>query len=72
LAAKSWGQRDPSIGFTPEVDGHPWRSAEALALVRGAAGEDAWAPVLALDAAVLQPGTIRVGDEVTLVHEGPP
>jgi uncharacterized protein YcbX len=24
------------------VDGHPWESAEAGALVRGAAGEDAW------------------------------
>ena len=26
----------------PLVNGHPWRSAEALALVRRAAGEDAW------------------------------
>lgn len=26
----------------PLVDGHPWRSAAALALVRGAAGDDAW------------------------------
>ena len=26
----------------PLVDGHPWRSAEALALVRTAAGDDAW------------------------------
>jgi uncharacterized protein len=26
----------------PLVDGHPWQSAEALALVRNAAGEDAW------------------------------
>ena len=26
----------------PLVDGHPWRSAEALALVRRAAGSDAW------------------------------
>lgn len=26
----------------PRVDGHPWESAEAGALVRGAAGEDAW------------------------------
>lgn len=26
----------------PLVDGHPWRSAEALALVRKAAGDDAW------------------------------
>lgn len=26
----------------PLVDGYPWRSAEALALVRRAAGEDAW------------------------------
>jgi uncharacterized protein YcbX len=26
----------------PLVDGHPWRSAEALALVRAAAGHDAW------------------------------
>jgi uncharacterized protein YcbX len=27
---------------SPRVDGHPWESAEAGALVRGAAGEDAW------------------------------
>lgn len=26
----------------PLVNGHPWQSAEALALVRGAAGGDAW------------------------------
>lgn len=26
----------------PLVDGHPWQSAEALALVREAAGDDAW------------------------------
>jgi uncharacterized protein YcbX len=26
----------------PLIDGHPWRSAEALALVRRAAGSDAW------------------------------
>ena len=26
----------------PLVDGHPWQSAEALALVRTAAGDDAW------------------------------
>jgi uncharacterized protein YcbX len=26
----------------PLVNGHPWQSDEALALVRGAAGEDAW------------------------------
>ena len=26
----------------PLVNGHPWRSDEALALVRGAAGDDAW------------------------------
>jgi len=26
----------------PLVDGHPWQSAEALALVRNAAGDDAW------------------------------
>jgi len=26
----------------PLVDGHPWQSAEALALVKEAAGEDAW------------------------------
>jgi uncharacterized protein YcbX len=26
----------------PLVDGHPWQSAEALALVRKAAGDDAW------------------------------
>ena len=26
----------------PLVNGHPWRSAEALALVRKAAGDDAW------------------------------
>lgn len=26
----------------PLVNGHPWESPEALALVRGAAGEDAW------------------------------
>lgn len=26
----------------PRVDGHPWRSADALALVRKAAGDDAW------------------------------
>jgi uncharacterized protein YcbX len=26
----------------PLVNGHPWRSAEALALVRAAAGDDAW------------------------------
>ncbi len=27
---------------TPRIDGHPWNSAEALALVKSAAGEDAW------------------------------
>ena len=27
---------------SPLVDGHPWQSAEALALVRRAAGNDAW------------------------------
>lgn len=26
----------------PRVDGHPWQSEEALALVKGAAGPDAW------------------------------
>ena len=26
----------------PRVNGHPWKSAEALALVRAAAGDDAW------------------------------
>jgi uncharacterized protein YcbX len=26
----------------PRIDGHPWDSGEALALVRGAAGRDAW------------------------------
>jgi uncharacterized protein YcbX len=26
----------------PLIDGHPWRSAQALTLVRQAAGEDAW------------------------------
>ena len=26
----------------PRIDGHPWDSAEALALVRGAAGAEAW------------------------------
>lgn len=26
----------------PLIDGHPWQSAEALALVKAAAGEDAW------------------------------
>jgi uncharacterized protein YcbX len=26
----------------PRIDGHPWKSAEALALVRRAAGSDAW------------------------------
>lgn len=26
----------------PRIDGHPWHSEEALALVKGAAGEDAW------------------------------
>lgn len=31
-----------SPGGTPLVNGHPWDSAEAAALVRGAAGEDAW------------------------------
>lgn len=29
-------------GGVPRIDGHPWDSAEALALVRNAAGEDAW------------------------------
>ncbi len=26
----------------PLVDGHPWRSVKALALVKQAAGDDAW------------------------------
>ena len=26
----------------PQIDGHPWNSPEALALVKGAAGADAW------------------------------
>ena len=26
----------------PRIDGHPWDSADALSLVKGAAGEDAW------------------------------
>ena len=26
----------------PHIDGHPWNSPEALALVKGAAGADAW------------------------------
>jgi hypothetical protein len=26
----------------PRINGHPWNSAEALALVKGAAGADAW------------------------------
>lgn len=29
-------------GGVPRIDGHRWDSAEALALVRNAAGEDAW------------------------------
>jgi uncharacterized protein YcbX len=29
-------------GGTPRIDGHRWDSAEALALVKAAAGEDAW------------------------------
>jgi uncharacterized protein YcbX len=29
-------------GDTPLIDGHPWNSPEALALVKAAAGRDAW------------------------------
>src|SRR5262245_32339449 len=29
-------------GDRPLIDGHPWDSPEALALVKAAAGEDAW------------------------------
>jgi uncharacterized protein len=34
------GSLDPD--GVPMVDGHPWDSAEALALVKAAAGDDAW------------------------------
>lgn len=34
------GTLDPDDG--PRINGHPWNSADALALVRGAAGADAW------------------------------
>jgi uncharacterized protein len=34
------GTLDPDDG--PRINGHPWNSSDALALVRGAAGADAW------------------------------
>ena len=61
----------------PLIDGHQWTAAEALALVRDAAGPDAelarsddrmrFDGMLALNADVTTPGIVRAGDPVRLV-----